>query len=192
MTSAAVSFTISNLGDVPSTAVTYAFLGKGFGIVTPNPCTGPVQPGTPCTFQMTFTPFTAAGATNATVTASATTGGSSTANLQGTALWVLTVTVQNDPSPNAPCGTLVIGGNVSSKPVGMNCSMVPNATTGAATGTNTCTANFANNVGLTLTETASPFESWAGCTGIPNSPSQCTITMTSNAAVTATWCGPVP
>jgi hypothetical protein len=190
-TSAAVSFTISNLGDVDSTAVSYAFLGKGFGIVTPNPCTGPVKPGAPCTFQMTFTPFTAAGATNATVTASATTGGSSTAKLQGTALWVLTVTVQNDPQ-NTACGLLVNGGNVTSAPAGMNCTMAVNSTTGGQSSPHTCTANFADKTGLTLTETAANFESWAGCTMVPNSPTQCTLTMTGNATVIANWCGPIP
>jgi hypothetical protein len=191
-TSAAVTFTISNLGDVASTAVSYGFLGKGFGFAAANPCTGPVMPGAPCKFTLNFQPYTAAGATNATLTASATTGGSSTTKLQGTALWVLTVTVQNDPSPNAPCGTLVIGGNVTSAPAGMNCSMVPNATTGAATGTNTCHANFADSTVLTLTESASAFENWAGCTMVPNVPSQCTLTMTANLPVTATWCGPIP
>jgi hypothetical protein len=191
-TSGPVSFTITNLGDVASTAVSYGFLGKGFGFAAANPCTGPVMPATPCTFKLNFQPFTAAGATNATLTASATTGGSSTTKLQGTALWVLTVTVQNDPSPNAPCGTLVIGGNVTSAPAGMNCTMKPNATTGAATATNTCTANFADSTPLTLTESASAFENWAGCTMVPNVPSQCTLTMNANLPVTATWCGPIP
>jgi hypothetical protein len=194
-TSAAVSFTISNLGDVASSNVTYAFLGKGFGIVAPNPCTGPVQPGAPCTFKMTFTPTTAAGATSATLTASATTGGSSTTKLQGTALWVVTVTVRNDPSPNAPCGTLVIGGNVTSAPAGVNCTMTANPVTGANTGPNTCTAYFANNAALTFTETGSNFESWVGCVtpaGVPPNVPQCTLTVTQDAAVTATWCGPIP
>jgi hypothetical protein len=189
-TSAPVSFTISNLGDVPSTAVTYAFLGKGFNIVTPNLCTGPVQPTAPCTFQMTFTPFTAAGMTSATVTASATTGGSSTANLQGTALWVLTVTVQND-LVNKACGTLVNGTNVTSAPAGMSCTEL--GTPPTVDMPNTCTATFADKTMLTLTATQGSFENWTTtCAPLPNSPWQCTLTMTGNTAVTAQWCGPIP
>ncbi len=85
-TSAASTFTVTNAGDNASTALTVAVGGTNAGdfIVTNDTCNGNTLAGSAtCTIDVTFTAG-ASGARAATLSATAATGGSATANLRGT------------------------------------------------------------------------------------------------------------
>ena len=53
-----------------------------------------------------------------------------------------------------------------------------------------CSHSFTNGTNATLTASASNFNSWSGCTS--TSGTQCTVAMTTNRAVTATFTAPAP
>lgn len=80
-TSGAQSFTVTNDGDLPSSAIT---VSAPSGFVAGAGCSGStLAGGASCTFSVTFQP-TARGAVSGSLTASATTGGSASATVSGT------------------------------------------------------------------------------------------------------------
>ncbi len=177
-----VSFTVSNVGDMASGTITYGIAAPfAYPRQPPNPCTGSLSPGASCTFQATFVPQTA-GLTTGSLTASANPGGSAQATLEGTAQWVLEVSVFSES------GCQAASGSVTSSPGGINCA-VP-ATLGS---TNLCTAQFADKTGVALTFSGNSPGTPSGCTPTPNVfPPQCTLAMTANQFVTVNYCGLIP
>jgi hypothetical protein len=193
-TSAPVTFTVQNTGDEPTGTISFATSGTNsadFVAVAPNPCTGPLQGGQSCMFQMEFLPSTAAGTESATLEATSATGGTGQASLEGTAFWVLTLKVVSDTTVDPPNGIYCYPQYVRSATVtgsnGMACSIMNGSDS-------TCSWVFADQTMVTIAESTGPSTyatfSWQGCTptmGVSTNP--CTFPMTSNLTVTADFCG---
>ena len=80
------TFTVSNMGGTPSGVVSVGATGTNASeFIISNGCTGTLAPSAQCTFTMVFAP-SSAGAKSASVTASATPGGSTSATLTATGL----------------------------------------------------------------------------------------------------------
>jgi hypothetical protein len=188
-TGAPVAFTVTNDGDLQSGTITYN-LSTGsapfaFPRSPPNTCTAALGPGQSCMFEADFTPQTAAGVTTGSLTATANPGGSTSATLEGSAQWVLEVSIYADPACGSPSGS------VASIPAGMNCA-VP-TTPG---NTNACLAQFADGTGVTLDFNGNSPDPPSGCTAVAGvQPVQCSFTMNAanpNPFVSVTYCGLIP
>jgi hypothetical protein len=192
-----VTFTVANIGDVPSGPITEAIPGTGpndpyiedfFVDAEKFPCGQPLDPGAQCSFPIRFYASTANATQTETMTVTASPGGTASATLEGTGLWVLTVQVDANG-----CASGSATGTVSG--LGMDCSSSFDAT--GAFISAYCTQTYTDGAMVNLTYTAGPsafFSGWSGaCTTIPtNGPSPCTLTMTQNQAVNATFCAQIP
>jgi hypothetical protein len=179
-----VTFTLQNLGDATTGDISFPPAtgnnGGDFIPVAPNPCTGPLAGGQSCMFQVQFWPTTA-GSESATLQAAAAPGGVASVNLVGTALWVLTLSVVNEPSgPNSPCNPrFITGASISATDGSISCSL-----------SNTCTALYNDGAAVSLQPgptTGFGNLTWVGCSGSEGGP--CVFTMTSNMAIIADYCG---
>jgi hypothetical protein len=183
-----VTFTVKNVGDQPSGTIGYnlSTVSQPFGFprTSPNTCTAALNPGSTCSFDVSFLPSTAAGVTTGTLTATATPGGTANETLEGSAQWVLEVQVYADPACGSPSGS------VTSSPAGMNCA-VP-TTLG---NTNTCLAQFADGTGVTLSFNGNTPQAPSGCKASGQPLLQCSFTMNAanpNPVVSVSYCGVIP
>ena len=169
-TPAAVPFTVTNTGGAPTTALTLKLTGATELTIVADTCTNmTLAPNTACTFRVVFTPTTF-GARAGSLSASATTGGTSTQGLQATGRDYVGLTVTKSGAG---------GGTVAG--AGLTCA---NAT---------CTGSYGRTdpaafqvVSLSATPDAlSTFTGWsgAGCTGT----GACQVSMSMAQAVTATF-----
>jgi hypothetical protein len=191
-TSAPVTLTVQNSGDLPTGDISFPTSGgdsKDFFAVGPNPCTAPLQAGQSCMFQVEFVPSTAVGTESTTLEATSTTGGTATASLQGTGLWVLTLNMLNDPTMDPDAGQYCYPKYLTAATVvssdGATCSIVNGASTA-------CTWLYDDGTMITLSQGPTMYGqlTWQGCTptvGVPNSP--CSFSMTTNVDITADYCG---
>lgn len=101
-----ISFIVRNIGEVATSAVTHDITGDGgdFPLVSSD-CNSTLAPNATCTIVRNFTP-TAVGSRNATITVTATTGGSDTASLVGTGQDVGTISIAPSPYVFTPAQTV--------------------------------------------------------------------------------------
>ena len=163
----AVNVTFNNVGFKPSGPVTVALGGVGassWGIVS-NGCTGSIAVAGNCVVSLQFRPL-AQGALAATLTASATPGGSA----------VVALTGSGSSNPQNLDVSVTGAGTVNAAPSGLACSA------------GTCSHAFDWGTGVTLTATpatGSHFVRWTGaCSGTSTT---CSLTLDSPKAVTATF-----
>jgi hypothetical protein len=187
------SFKVTNVGDQPSGTISWNLTTttSPFWFPRPaNPCTGALNPGASCTFTVNFTPQTAKGISTGPLTATATPGGTAQLTLEGTALWVLQVSIFAEFTNASTGGQCQSSGSATSSPAGINCA-VP-ASNGS---TNTCLAMFADQTNVTLYFNGGRLvPPPSGCTLTAGVfPPQCTFTMNSanpNPFVAVNYCGP--
>jgi hypothetical protein len=188
-----VTLTVTNVGDVPSGPITPRFLDdvSGFAIVVPIettvsvfPCSAPLNGGASCKFDVKFFPETAyPNKQDQRLQLSATPGGATTTNLEGTGLWQLTVSTDCGGT-----GTVTV---TSDTDVGLSCP-----STSAP-----CTVGFTDSATVNLTATPTGvayFGGWSpNCplpppppvsTGPPPPPPCGPIIMTTNVTVNASFC----
>ena len=165
-----VVFSVTNTGGAPTTALSLKLTGATEFTITTDTCTNmTLDPNGMCTFKVVFTP-TAFGARQASLSASATTGGTSASALTATGRDYVGLTVTK-----AGLG----GGTVAG--AGLTCAST------------TCTGSYARTdatafqvVNLSATpDSLSTFTGWAGggCTGT----GACQVPMSMAQAVTATF-----
>jgi hypothetical protein len=187
-----VTLTITNLGDVPSGTISYAFPGTGpndpytddfYLNIESFPCSTPLPGGQTCSFPVVFDPSTAAAKEIEPITVTANPGGTATSTLEGTGLWVLTVNVNFDASCAA-----TTSGSVSSTPApGISCALPATAGT-----TNVCTATYVDQTPVGVIPTGDLTGTLTGCfLNTDAKPPQCSFLMTSNVNVTADFCIPI-
>ena len=106
-----VTFTVSNSGGVASGAPTVAIIGPNAAdfVLTTNGCTSAIAPGTSCLLAIHFTPATT-GARSATLSVTASPGGTATSALSGTGLAPASLTIA--PSP-FDYGTVITGASTT-------------------------------------------------------------------------------
>jgi hypothetical protein len=108
------------------------------------------------------------------------TGWSSSPNVcsgTGTCQFMLTANTSITANFNHPTLSVVVMGTgtvTSTNIAGINCGA-------------TCTAFFAKGTSITLAATGTGFSSWSGCTPVSGTPTQCTVTVTVDTNVTATF-----
>jgi len=186
--SSEISFTVANTGGVPTTAVSQAIVPATDFVITGGNCTGAIlQPvsggGATCTVLVRFQPTGAAGAKAATLNVTATTGGTGSSNLSGTA------TTPGALSATTPIafGPITVGTTAGAQTItvtnsgGTSVGPLVTALTGSAefsivTGGNGCQ-------GTTLTATGTP---GATCTiSVTFAPTSAGAGKTANLAITA-------
>jgi hypothetical protein len=197
--SAPMMVTVQNLGDLPTDTISYSFTGGNAGDFLTNesnPCTGSLAAGQGCMFQMQFEPSTAVGTESTTLQATSTTGGTAQMIVEGTALWVLTLNMVNDPTMGTDGGPscysqyltaatitscVDVDGGVC--PAGPTCSIVNGAST-------MCTWLYADGTTITLTQGSTTYAQLTleGCVST-STPQSCSFTMTSSVNITADYCG---
>jgi hypothetical protein len=166
---ATVPFTVKNTGGAPTTALTIKLTGATEFTIGSDGCSNmTLDPGATCPMRLVFTPTTF-GARSATLTASATTGGTSVSTLSATGRDYVALNVTTG---GTGAGTVTASG--------LTCT------------NNTCTGSYPRTdpaafqvVNLTATPDAySTFMGWGGaCTGTGT----CAVTMSMAQSVTATF-----
>jgi hypothetical protein len=177
-----VTFTVSNIGDLPSGPVSLGFVQGTDSFSIPFvgelfPCTGPLAGGAACSFTVRYYPINALpNVDDNTLYAQAKPGGTATAPVEGSGQWQLTVIPRG--------GECTVGtGNITSD-TGLSCPTP-----------DTCTALFHDGDMVTLTETpdvGSYSQGWSGPCGNGVGNTCGPITMTTNNTVTAYFCVGVP
>ena len=164
------TWTITNMGDVATSALTFVNTNATSFPVTSNTCTGTLLPPMgSCSVILGFTPTTA-GATSAALTVSATTGGSVSLTATGNGQWLVTVT----PPTNAGTRVQTTDGRI-------NCP-------------GTCSAGYNNTTSVSfqaLTNNGSGFhfEGWTAPSpcNADGTGAKCVSTITSNTTATAVF-----